>query len=199
VEFTVERDELYMLQTRSGKRTAVATLKVARDMAEEGLISREEAILRIEPEQLNQVLHPYIDPEAELEVLAKGLPASPGAATGVVVFTADEAKEKGEAGEAVILVRKETNPNDVHGMARVQGVLTALGGMASHAAVVARSFSKPAVTGCKAIEVDLDAGEFSVDGKTFKEGDTITIEGSTGRVVEGEVPLVEPEVSEDFE
>jgi pyruvate,orthophosphate dikinase len=199
VEFTVERDELYMLQTRSGKRTAVAALKVARDMADEGLISREEAVSRIDPAQLNQVLHPYIDPEAELEVLAKGLPASPGAATGAVVFTADEAEEKGEAGEAVILVRRATNPDDVHGMVRARGILTALGGMTSHAAVVARGFGKPAVTSCKAIKVDLDAGEFSVDGKTFKEGDTITIEGSTGRVVEGEVPLIEPELSEDFE
>ena len=199
VEFTVERDKLYMLQTRSGKRTAVAALKVAREMAEEGLISREEAVGRIEPAQLNQVLHPYIDPEAELEVLAKGLPASPGAATGAIVFTADEAAEKGEAGEAVVLVRKVTNPDDVHGMVRARGILTALGGMTSHAAVVARGFGKPAVTGCKALKIDLDAEEFSLNGKTFKAGDSITIEGSSGRVVEGEVPLVEPELSEDFE
>ncbi len=199
VEFTVERDKLYMLQTRSGKRTAVAALKVAREMAEEGLVSREEAVGRIEPAQLNQVLHPYIDPEAELEVLAKGLPASPGAATGAVVFTADEAEEKGEAGEAVILVRKVTNPDDIHGMMRARGILTALGGMTSHAAVVARGFGKPAVTGCKALKIDLDAEEFSLNGKTFKAGDSITIEGSSGRVVEGEVPLVEPELSEDFE
>ncbi|MDP8973108.1 MAG: pyruvate, phosphate dikinase [Actinomycetota bacterium] len=199
VEFTVERDKLYMLQTRSGKRTAVAALKVAREMAEEGLISREEAVGRIEPAQLNQVLHPHIDPEAELEVLAKGLPASPGAATGAIVFTADEAAEKGEAGEAVVLVRKVTNPDDVHGMMRARGILTALGGMTSHAAVVARGFGKPAVTGCKALKIDLDAEEFSLDGKTFKAGDSITIEGSSGRVVEGEVPLVEPELSEDFE
>ena len=199
VEFTVERDKLYMLQTRSGKRTAVAALKVAREMAEEGLISREEAVGRIEPAQLNQVLHPHIDPEAELEVLAKGLPASPGAATGAIVFTADEAAEKGEAGEAVVLVRKVTNPDDVHGMMRARGILTALGGMTSHAAVVARGFGKPAVTGCKALKIDLDAEEFSLNGKTFKAGDSITIEGSSGRVVEGEVPLVEPELSEDFE
>ena len=199
VEFTVERDNLYMLQTRSAKRTGVAALKVAYDMAEEGLISREEAVSRIEPDQLNQVLHPYIDPEAELEVLATGLPASPGAATGGIVLTADEAEEKGEAGEAVILVRKATNPDDVHGMVRARGILTALGGMTSHAAVVARGFGKPAVTGCKAIEIDLEAGEVSVDGKTFKAGDTITIEGSSGRVVEGEVPLIDAELSEDFE
>jgi len=199
IEFTVEQDELYMLQTRSGKRTGVAALKIARDLTEEGIISREEAVSRIEPAQLNQVLHPYIDPEAELEVLAEGLPASPGAATGKVVFTADEAEERGEAGEAVMLVRRETNPDDVHGMARARGVLTALGGMTSHAAVVTRGFGKPAVVGCKAIEIDTDAGEFIVDGKTFRTGDIITIEGSTGRVVEGEVPLVEPELSDDFE
>jgi pyruvate,orthophosphate dikinase len=199
IEFTVEQDELYMLQTRSGKRTGVAALKIARDLTEEGIISREEAVSRIEPAQLNQVLHPYIDPEAELEVLAEGLPASPGAATGKVVFTADEAEERGEAGEAVMLVRRETNPDDVHGMARARGVLTALGGMTSHAAVVTRGFGKPAVVGCKAIEIDTDAGEFIVDGKTFRTGDIITIDGSTGTVVEGEVPLVEPELSDDFE
>ena len=199
VEFTVERDHLYMLQTRSAKRTGVAALKVAYDMAEEGLISREEAVLRIEPNRLNQVLHPYIDPEAELEVLATGLPASPGAATGTIVLTADEAEEKGKAGEPVILVRKETNPDDVHGMVRARGILTALGGMTSHAAVVARGFGKPAVTGCKALEIDLDAGEVSLDGKTFKVGDTITIEGNSGRVAEGDVPLIDAELSEDFE
>ncbi len=199
VEFTVERDNLYMLQTRSAKRTGVAALKVAYDMAEEGLISREEALLRIDPDQLNQVLHPYIDPEADMEVLATGLPASPGAATGAIVLTADEAEEKGEAGEPVILVRKETNPDDVHGMVRARGILTALGGMTSHAAVVARGFGKPAVTGCKAIEIDLAAGKVNVDGKTFEAGDTITIEGSSGKVVEGEVPLIDAKLSEDFE
>ncbi|HEV8045207.1 MAG TPA: pyruvate, phosphate dikinase, partial [Rubrobacter sp.] len=199
VEFTVERDNLYMLQTRSAGRTGVAALKVAYDMAEEGLISRREAVSRIEPDQLNQVLHPYIDPEAELDALATGLPASPGAATGGIVLTADEAQEKGEAGEAVILVRKETSPDDVHGMIQARGILTVLGGMTSHAAVVARGFGKPAVTGCKAIEIDLEAGEVSVGGKTFKAGDTITIEGSSGRVVEGEVPLIDAELSGDFE
>ncbi len=199
VEFTVERDSLYMLQTRSAKRTGVAALKVSYDMAEEGLISREEAVLRIEPDQLNQVLHPFIDPKAELEVLATGLPASPGAATGAIVLTADEAEEKGDAGEAVILVRKETNPDDVHGMVRARGILTALGGLTSHAAVVARGFGKPAVTGCKAIEIDLEAGKVSIDGKTFKAGDTITIEGSSGTVAEGEVPLIDAELSREFE
>jgi len=199
IEFTVERDNLYMLQTRSAKRTGVAALKVAHDMAEEGLISRREAVSRIEPDQLNQVLHPYIDPEAELDALATGLPASPGAATGGIVLTANEAQEKGDAGEAVILVRKATSPDDVHGMIQARGILTVLGGMTSHAAVVARGFGKPAVTGCKAIEIDLQAGEVSVEGKTLKAGDTITIEGSSGRVVEGEVPLIDAELSGDFE
>jgi len=199
IEFTVERDRLYMLQTRSGKRTAAAALKISREMAEEGIISREEAVTRIDPGQLDQVLHPYIDPEAELEVLAEGLPASPGAATGKVVFSADEAEERGEAGESVILVRKETTPDDVHGMVRAKGTLTALGGMTSHAAVVARGLGIPAVTGCKALEIDAPARSFSIDGKTFTTDDSITIEGSTGRVVEGEAPLIDPEMSEDLE
>ena len=199
IEFTVERDKLYMLQTRSGKRTAVAALKIVREMADEGIISREEAVMRIDPSQLNQVLHPYIDPEADLEVLAEGLPASPGAATGKIVFTADEAEERGSVGEAVILVRKETTPDDVHGMVCARGTLTALGGMTSHAAVVARGMGIPAVTGCKALKIDPVAGEVSIDGKKFGPEDTITIEGSTGRVVEGDVPLVDAEMSDDFE
>jgi pyruvate,orthophosphate dikinase len=199
VEFTVERDTLYMLQTRSGKRTAAAALKIARDMAEEGLISKDEALLRIEPGQLEQLLHPRMDPEAEVEVLCKGLGASPGAATGKVVLTAQEAAERGGAGEAVILVRKETDPDDVGGMMRAKGVLTALGGMTSHAAVVARGMGKPAVTGCSALNIDPDAGAFSVDGRVFEAGDVVTIEGTSGRVIAGEVPLVEPEINEDFE
>ncbi|MGF1472984.1 MAG: pyruvate, phosphate dikinase [Rubrobacteraceae bacterium] len=199
IEFTVEKDKLYMLQTRSGKRTAIAALKIAREMADEGIISREEAVLRIDPHQLNQVLHPYIDPEAELEVLAEGLSASPGAATGKIVFTAEEAEERGGAGEAVILVRKETTPDDVHGMVCARGTLTSLGGMTSHAAVVARGMGIPAVTGCKALKIDPVARELSINGKTFGGDDTITIEGSTGRVVEGDVPLVDAELSDDFE
>jgi pyruvate,orthophosphate dikinase len=199
VEFTVERDTLYMLQTRSGKRTAAAALKIARDMAEEGLISKDEALLRIEPGQLEQLLHPRMDPEAEVEILCKGLGASPGAATGKVVLTAQEAAERGGAGEAVILVRKETDPDDVEGMMRAKGVLTALGGMTSHAAVVARGMGKPAVTGCSALNIDPDAGAFSVDGRVFEAGDVVTIEGTSGRVIAGEVPLVEPEINEDFE
>jgi pyruvate,orthophosphate dikinase len=199
MEFTVEHGKLYILQTRNGKRTAVAALKIARDMAEEGIISREEAVSRIEPDQLTQVLHPHIDPSAELEVLARGLPASPGAAIGKIVFAADEAAERGEAGEEVILVRKETNPDDVHGLIQAQGVLTALGGMTSHAAVVARGFGKPAVTGCSSLQIDPEAGNLSVKGRTFSAGDVITIDGSTGRVFGGAAPLVEPDLSEDFE
>ncbi len=199
VEFTVERDALYMLQTRSGKRTAAAALKIARDMTEEGLVSKEEALLRVDPGQLEQLLHPRIDPEAEVEILCTGLGASPGAATGRIVLTAQEAAERGGAKEAVILVRKETDPDDVEGMISSRGVLTALGGMTSHAAVVARGMGKPAVTGCSALEMDPDAGTLSVGGKVFEAGDVITIEGTSGRVMAGEVPLVEPEINEDFE
>jgi pyruvate,orthophosphate dikinase len=199
VEFTVERDALYMLQTRSGKRTAAAAIKIARDMAEEGFIRKDEALLRIDPGQLEQLLHPRMDPVAEVEVLCTGLGASPGAATGKIVLTAQEAAERGGAGDAVILVRKETDPDDVEGMMRAKGVLTALGGMTSHAAVVARGMGKPAVTGCSALKIDSHAGAFSVNGRVFEAGDVITIEGTSGRVIAGEVPLVEPEIDEDFE
>src|SRR5918997_3295618 len=199
VEFTVERDTLYMLQTRSGKRTGVAALKIARDMAEEGLISREEAVMRVEPRALEQLLHPRIDPEADLEVLAKGLPASPGAATGRIILTAREAKERAEAGEDVLLVRRETNPDDVEGMISARGVLTALGGMTSHAAVVARGMGKPAVTGCNALKIDLARGELKLEGETFQAGDVLTINGADGSVIRGNVPLVEPTQNEDFE
>jgi len=199
VEFTVERDALYMLQTRSGKRTAAAAIKIARDMAEEGFIRKDEALLRIDPGQLEQLLHPRMDPVAEVEVLCTGLGASPGAATGKIVLTAQEAAERGGAGEAVILVRKETDPDDVEGMMRAKGVLTALGGMTSHAAVIARGMGKPAVTGCSALKIDSHAGAFSVNGRVFEAGDVITIEGTSGRVIAGEVPLVEPEIDEDFE
>ncbi len=199
VEFTVERDALYMLQTRSGKRTAAAAIKIARDMAEEGFIRKDEALLRIDPGQLEQLLHPRMDPVAEVEVLCTGLGASPGAATGKIVLTAQEAAERGGGGDAVILVRKETDPDDVEGMMRAKGVLTALGGMTSHAAVVARGMGKPAVTGCSALKIDSHAGAFSVNGRVFEAGDVITIEGTSGRVIAGEVPLVEPEIDEDFE
>jgi pyruvate, orthophosphate dikinase len=199
VEFTVERDQLYMLQTRSGKRTAAAALRISRDMVKEGLISREEAILRVEPETLDQLLHPRVDPEAEPEVLATGLPASPGAATGRIVLTARDAQERAQNGEDVILVRRETNPDDVGGMISARGVLTALGGMTSHAAVVARGMGKPAVTGCKALKIDVGGGRVELGGATFEAGDTITIDGSDGRVIRGSVPLVEPGLNEDFE
>ena len=199
IEFTIERDQLYMLQTRSGKRTGAAALKIARDMAEEGLISNAEAVLRVEPASLDQLLHPRIDPEANLAILAHGLPASPGAATGKIVLTADEAKERTAAGEAVLLVRRETNPDDVEGMISAKGVLTALGGMTSHAAVVARGMGKPAVTGCNALKIDLSRGVVYLGDETFEAGDVLTIDGSDGSVVRGEVPLVEPEPSEDFE
>ncbi len=199
MEFTVERDRLYMLQTRSGKRTAAAALRIARDMAEEGLISHEEAVLRVEPAVLEQLLHPRVDPEADLEVLAHGLPASPGAATGKIVLTAEEARERADAGEAVLLVRRETNPDDIEGMFAAEGVLTALGGMTSHAAVVARGMGKPAVTGCGALKIDPMGDEISLDGTTFKPGDVLTIDGADGSVIRGPVPLVAPEPSEDFE
>jgi pyruvate, orthophosphate dikinase len=199
MEFTIERDRLYMLQTRRGKRTGAAALKIARDMAEEGLISHDEAVLRVEPASLDQLLHPRIDPAAELEVLARGLPASPGAATGKVVLTAGEAKERAAAGEAVLLVRRETNPDDVEGMISARGVLTALGGMTSHAAVVARGMGKPAVTGCNALKIDPTRGVIYLGGEPFEAGEVLTIDGSDGRVIRGEAPLVPPEPSDDFE
>jgi pyruvate,orthophosphate dikinase len=199
MEFTIERDRLYMLQTRSGKRTGAAALKIARDMAADGPISHSEAVLRVEPAALDQLLHPRIDPEAELDVLARGLPASPGAATGKIVLSAKEAKERAEGREAVLLVRRETTPDDVEGMIAARGVLTALGGMTSHAAVVARGMGKPAVTGCNALKIDPTRGVVYLGGETFKAGDVLTIDGGNGNVIRGEAPLVEPEPSEDFE
>src|SRR5215203_1837793 len=199
VEFTVEQDKLYMLQTRSGKSTGAAGLKIARDMAEEGLISHDEAIMRVEPASLDQLLHPRVDPQAELEVLAKGLPASPGAATGKIVLNAPEAKELAEAGEALLLVRRETHPDDVEGMIAAKGVLTAFGGMTSHAAVVARGMGKPAVTGCSSLKIDLARGELEIGGKRFEAGEVLTIDGTDGSVIRGDVPLVKPTPSEDFE
>ena len=199
MEFTIERDRLYMLQTRSGKRTGAAALRIACDMAGEGLISQPEAVLRVEPAALDQLLHPRIDPGAELDVLAHGLPASPGAATGKVILTAQEAKKRAEAGEAVLLVRRETNPDDVEGMISARGVLTALGGMTSHAAVIARGMGKPAVTGCNALKIDLKRGSISINGETFEAGEVLTIDGASGSIIRGEAPLVAPEPSEDFE
>ncbi len=199
IEFTIEKGKLYMLQTRTGKRTAQAALKIAVDMVEEGLITREEAVLRIEPEQLDQLLHPHIDPKFKVNPIAKGLPASPGAAVGKVVFDADTAKALGDKGEKVILVRWETTPDDIHGIIAAQGVLTAHGGMTSHAAVVARGMGKPAVTGCEALKIEHGEEVARVNGVEIKSGDVITIDGATGSVILGEVPLVPPTLSGELE
>lgn len=208
IELTVEEDKLYILQCRTGKRTAASAIKIAVDMCEEGLISREEAVLRVEPSQIDQVLHWGFNP---LEVkkqkpIARGLAASPGAASGKVVFDADTAEDKGKGGEKIILVRPETCPDDIHGLAAAQGVLTARGGLTSHAAVVARGMGKPCVSGCEQIKVDVDKKLFQVDitredkkeTLTISEGNIISIDGSTGCVFLGEIPLVEPQLSEEF-
>lgn len=199
IEFTVEQGKLWMLQTRSGKRTAKAAVKVAVDMVAEGLITKEEALLRVEPEQINQLLHRRVDPEAKLEVMATGLPASPGAACGQVVFSADEAEELGSKAQAVILVRTETTPDDIHGIVAAQGVLTSRGGMTSHAAVVARGMGKPCVCGCEAIKIDYGAQVFQVNGRQVSRGDVISIDGATGQVIWGQVPLVDPELGAEFQ
>jgi pyruvate,orthophosphate dikinase len=199
IEFTVEEGKLYLLQTRRGKRTAQAALKIAVDMVEEALISREEAIARIDPKQLDQLLHPMIDPEADYEAAAKGLNASPGAATGKVVLDADRAEERGKAGEDVILVRWETNPDDIHGLLEARGILTAQGGMTSHAAVVARGMGKPCVAGCEGLSIELEDRKISLHGREVAEGEVITIDGGTGEVIVGEVELVPPQINEDFQ
>lgn len=199
IEFTVEKGILYMLQTRNGKRTARASVKIAVDMVNEGLISMEEALLRVDAEQLNQLLHRQIDTSVQLEAIAKGLPASPGAASGQVVFDADLAEKMGEAGEKVVLVRNETTPDDIHGIIYAQGVLTSRGGMTSHAAVVARGMGKPCVCGCESIKIDPAGHQFTVNGLVVKKGDIITIDGATGNVMLGEVPMIEPTLSDEFE
>ncbi len=198
IEFTVEKGRLYMLQTRNGKRTAKAALKVAVDLASEGLITKEEAILRVEPGSLDQLLHPTIDPSSPRDVITSGLPASPGAATGKVVFDSDEAERLGSAGEAVILVREETSPEDIHGMHAARGIVTARGGMTSHAAVVARGMGRPCVSGAGEIQIDEKAGVFRARNRTFKAGDIITIDGSKGEVLAGTVTMIEPELTGDF-
>ena len=198
-EFTIEKGKLYLLQTRTGKRTAQAALKIAVDMVEEGIINKEEAVLRIEPNQLNQLLHRRIDPKAKKEVIAKGLPASPGAAYGKVVFTADEAEQLGKEGEKVILVRAETTPDDIHGMVEAQGVLTSRGGMTSHAAVVARGMGKACVAGCSILNINAKKEKISVNDMELKKGDFITIDGGTGEVFLGKVPTIEPKMSKEFE
>jgi pyruvate, orthophosphate dikinase len=199
IEFTVEAGTLFLLQTRSAKRTAAAALKAAVSMVEEGLISREDAVVRIDPAQLDQLLHPMIDPKAELEVAARGLNASPGAACGAVVLDADSAEERGKAGESVILVRWETTPDDIHGLLQAKGILTAHGGMTSHAAVVARGMGKPCVAGCEGLTIDPEQRTLAIGGHQLAEGDVITIDGGTGRVVIGAVDLVPPQINEDFE
>ena len=199
IEFTVEDNELYLLQTRSAKRTAAAAVKAAVDMAAEGLISREDAVVRIDPAQLDQLLHPMIDPAADWEVATKGLNASPGAACGAIVLDADTAEERGRAGESVILVRWETTPDDIHGLIQAAGILTAHGGMTSHAAVVARGMGKPCVAGCEELSIDLEARTITVGEQTLSEGELLTIDGGTGAVIVGEVPLVAPEVNDDLE
>jgi pyruvate,orthophosphate dikinase len=198
IEFTVERGRLYMLQTRSGKRTAKAALKVAVDMASEGMISRDEAVLRVDPASLDQLLHPTIDPAAERNVIATGLPASPGAATGKIVFRAEDAERLGGAGEAVILIRDETSPEDIRGMDAARGIVTARGGMTSHAAVVARGMGRPCICGAGEIQINERAGEFRVRDRVFKEGEVITIDGARGEVLAGAIDMIEPELSGDF-
>jgi pyruvate,orthophosphate dikinase len=199
IEFTVEEGKLYLLQTRTAKRTAAAALKSAVSMVEEGLITREEAVARIDAAQLDQLLHPMIDPGAEFAVACKGLNASPGAASGKIVLDADSAAERGAAGEDVILVRWETTPDDIHGMLQAKGILTVHGGMTSHAAVVARGMGKPCVAGCDDLSIDVERRTVDVGGRELAEGDVITIDGGTGEVIVGEVPLVPPQINEDFE
>ncbi|MCM8806476.1 MAG: pyruvate, phosphate dikinase, partial [Candidatus Omnitrophica bacterium] len=196
-EFTIERGKLYMLQTRTGKRTPLAAVKIAVDMVKEGLITKEEAIMRVEPSQIDQLLHPIIDPKAKVEPVAKGLPASPGAVSGKIVFTADKAEKLGKT-EPVILVREETSPDDIHGMAVAKGILTSRGGMTSHAAVVARGMGKPCVVGCGEIQIDEEKGIMKIKDKELKEGDWITIDGGTGNVIIGQVPTIEAGITGEF-
>ena len=199
MEFTVENGKLFLLQTRNGKRTAAAALKVASDLVDEGVITKEEALLRIEPDQLDQLLHPAIDPSHGEKPIAKGLPASPGAAVGEVVFDADTAAERGGRGEAVVLVRYETTPDDIHGVIVAQGVLTAHGGMTSHAAVVARGMGKPCVAGASGIHIDAKGRTLTVGDRVIKEGEVITLDGSTGDVFGQEIKLIPPRINEDFQ
>ena len=198
IEFTVQRGKLYMLQTRNGKRTAKAALKISVDMVREGLIDKKEAVARIVPASLDQLLHPTLDPKAPRKVIAKGLPASPGAASGKIVFTAAEAEKQARAGEKVILVRRETSPEDIHGMNAAQGILTSTGGMTSHAAVVARGMGKPCIAGAGDVRIDAAAGTLSVRGTTVRAGEFVTLDGTTGEIMLGVVPTVQPELSGDF-
>jgi pyruvate,orthophosphate dikinase len=198
LEFTIQKGKLYMLQTRNGKRTSAASLRIAVDMAREGLIDQSEAVRRVNPASLDQLLHPTLDPNAPRTLLGKGLPASPGAASGAVVFTADEAESRAQKGEAIILVRIETSPEDIHGMHAARGILTTRGGMTSHAAVVARGMGRPCVAGAGGLSVDYGAQTLSAGGKTVHAGETITLDGAAGEVFIGTVAMVEPAMSEDF-
>ena len=198
IEFTIQHGRLWMLQTRTGKRTAAAAVRIAVDMVEEGLIDKETAVMRVEPEQLDQLLHPTFDPKAKKNVVAKGLPASPGAATGRIVFNAEDAEEWAKKGEKVILIRIETSPEDIGGMNAAEGILTQRGGMTSHAAVVARGMGKCCVAGCGELEISYRDKVMKAGGKVFKEGDWISLDGSTGEVIEGKVPTVEPTLSGNF-
>ncbi len=198
VEFTIENKKLWMLQTRSGKRTAKSAVKIAVDMVKENLISKKEAVLRVEPNSLDTLLHPTLDEKSNIEIIAKGLPASPGAASGKVVFTSDDAERLNATMQNTILVRVETSPEDIHGMHAAKGILTARGGMTSHAAVVARGMGRPCVSGSSEIEIDYEKKLFKVQNREIKEGDLITIDGSTGRIILGEVKTVKPEISGEF-
>jgi pyruvate,orthophosphate dikinase len=198
IEFTIQRGHLWLLQTRTGKRSARAAVRIAVDLAKERLIRRDEALCRVAPGQLDQLLHPALDPQADRDVIANGLPASPGAAVGSIVFTADAAEARARTGEKVILVRQETSPDDIHGMHAAQGVLTTRGGMTSHAAVVARGMGKPCVVGCGDARVDAQRQQLSAGGRIFAEGDAITLDGSTGEVMAGRLPTVTPELSGAF-
>ncbi|MHB1650965.1 MAG: pyruvate, phosphate dikinase [Desulfitobacteriaceae bacterium] len=198
IEFTIERGKLYILQTRNGKRTAPAAIRVAVELCREGVIGKEEAISRIEPGHLDQLLHRRMDPQAKLVVLAKGLPASPGAASGKVVLDADRAEKMGNIGEKVLLVRTETTPDDIHGILAAQGILTSRGGMTSHAAVVARHMGKPAVCGCEALRIDYTERTIEIDNLVYQEGTILSIDGATGRVIQGAVPMLDPELSAEF-
>ena len=198
IEFTVENKKLWMLQTRSGKRTAKAAIKIAVDMVKENLIKKDEALLRIDPKMLDTLLHPTLDPKAEKDIIAKGLPASPGAASGKITFSADDAETLKSQNQKTILVRLETSPEDIHGMNAAEGILTCRGGMTSHAAVVARGMGKPCVSGSGTIQIDYQSKEFKVGNRVFKEGDIITIDGSNGEVMFGEVKTIKPDISGDF-
>lgn len=198
IEFTIERSKLYILQTRSGKRTAAAAVKVAVDLVHEGVLSREEALQRVDPAQLEQLLHRRIDPDAPLKVIARGLPASPGAASGKVIFNADRVQAAAAREEKVLLVRPETTPDDIHGIIAAQGILTSRGGMTSHAAVVARGMGKPCVCGCEALRIDAANSRFFIGDQEYAEGAVLSIDGSTGKVVLGDVPLIDPELSAEF-